>query len=151
MSSCNNSENPETKIISEKAETEVKVEKVVLAENKAEVKMNVEGMTCAMGCAKFIEEKVAALDGVVLSNVNFEEAKATFEYDKTAVSPEKIEAFINNIHDGQYKAKIAVNESVEMEVESNSGEQEESLSSVSERIDNISLPQLFTYLLKRMI
>lgn len=130
--------------------TEETVKKVVLAENKAEVKMKVEGMVCAMGCAKYIEEEVASLEGIALSKVNFEEGAATFEYDKTTMSPEKIADFINNIHDGQYKAKIAVNETPDIDVEGSSNENEESLGSVSERIDNISLPKLFTFLLKRL-
>jgi hypothetical protein len=53
--------------------TQQGVQKEVLAENKVEVKMEVEGMTCAMGCAKYIEEKVGGMEGVVASTVNFEE------------------------------------------------------------------------------
>lgn len=123
-----------------------KVEKTeVLAENKTEVKMEVEGMVCAMGCAKFIEDKVAGLNGVVKSHVNFEEGTALFEFDKTALSSEEIEKFINEIHDGQYKAKIATSEATIDQEESL--EKKETISSVSERI-NISIPGLFSYLIK---
>lgn len=133
---------------SNKVEKQMKTE--VLAENKAEVKMEVEGMVCAMGCAKYIEDKVAGLEGIVASKVNFEEGVATFEYDKTALSPESIVEFIDEMHDGQYKAKVASIEIPESEIENTSNESEESIGSVSERIDNISLPQLFTFLLKRL-
>ena len=130
------------------AKTEVKVKKDLLAENKAEVEMNVEGMVCAMGCAKFIEDKVADLNGIVLSQVDFENGKAKFEFDKTELTAQEIEEYINNIHDGQYKAKIASSKVIEAEVETSSNEDEESLGSVKERINNISLPKLFTYFLK---
>lgn len=119
----------------------------ILAENKTDVKMSVEGMVCAMGCAKFIEDKVASLEGIVESSVDFEEGTAYFEFDKTALSSEQIEDFINSIHDGQYKAKITSLE--KMEEQSSSEDSEESLSSVGERV-NINFPQLFTYFIKRI-
>jgi len=129
-------------------------QKEVLAENKVEVKMEVEGMTCAMGCAKYIEEKVGGMEGVVASTVNFEERIATFEFDKTTTSPEAIQDFISNIHDGQYKAKLASPDEVSTpeeneEVETNDDSEEEIVASVKERI-NLSFPQLFTYFTKQI-
>ena len=129
------------------AAPEKKVENDVLAENKVEVKMEVEGMTCAMGCAKYIEDKVGGMGGVIASNVDFEEKIATFKFDKTQTSPEDIQQFINDIHEGQYKAKIATSDS-NVEIEDNSdADQEEVVASVKDRV-NISFPQLFTYFIK---
>ena len=51
---------------------------------------NIEGMTCAMGCAKTIETKLADLDGVQKASVDFENKTATVEYDSAKQSPEKI-------------------------------------------------------------
>lgn len=135
--------------------SEKKIKTEVLAENKVEVKMEVEGMTCAMGCAKYIEEKVGDLDGVVASSVNFEEKIATFEFDKTTTSSEKIQEFISNIHDGQYKAKpISGDNAIDTKYDANedekaTAEENESVASVTERI-NISFPELFTYFIKRI-
>ena len=132
--------------------SEKKIKTEVLAENKVEVKMEVEGMTCAMGCAKSIEDKVGDLDGVVASSVNFEDKIATFEFDKTTTSPEKIQEFIGNIHDGQYSAKPVENEDANSEEKLDTDEntnKEKSVTSVSERI-NISFPELFTYFIKRI-
>jgi len=129
--------------------SEKKEKSEVLSENKGEVKMEVEGMTCAMGCAKYIEEKVGSMEGVVASTVNFEEKIATFEFDKTTTSPEAIQEFISNLNDGQYKAKIALSDSnVEID-EKNDADSEEATVSISERID-ISFPQLFTYFIKKI-
>ncbi len=129
------------------ATPEEKSENDVLAENKVEVKMEVEGMTCAMGCAKYIEDKVGGMGGIIASNVNFEEKMATFEFDKTQTSPEDIQQFINDIHEGQYKAKIATSDS-NLEIEDNSDTDEKEITaSVKERL-NISFPQLFTYFIK---
>lgn len=126
----------------------------ILAENKSAVDMKVEGMVCAMGCAKFIEEKVADLDGIVLSEVDFVEGTAHFEFDKTALNSDEIKTFINEIHDGQYKASIADSEGAEEEIEDSEEEQmdsedEETTISVREHV-NISFPELFTYFLKRL-
>jgi Cu+-exporting ATPase len=123
--------------------------KDILAENKVEVNMEVEGMTCAMGCAKFIEEKVGGLSGVVLSQVNFKEKTAHFTFDKTQTSTEEIEEYINNIHDGIYKAKAVSKEDSSSDQLKNSESEEESLSSVRESL-NISFPELFTYFIKRI-
>tara|TARA_B110000046_G_scaffold173759_1_gene196666 strand:- start:17656 stop:18150 length:495 start_codon:yes stop_codon:yes gene_type:complete len=144
----------ESKRSSDKAEvieissTEKKDNSEVLAENKVEVKMDVEGMTCAMGCAKYIEEKVGHMEGVVASNVNFDEKTATFEFDKTATSSEDIQEFINNIHDGQYKAEIATTD-LNVDIETSDAAEEDVMVLVNERI-NISFPQLFTYFIKKI-
>ena len=136
------------------AAPEEKQKKEVLAENKAEVKMAVEGMTCAMGCARYIEEKVEGMVGVVASTVNFDEKIATFEFDKTATSAEEIQEFISNIHDGQYKAVPVSEDSNGSEGDSESllddvENKDENVASVSSRI-NISFPELFTYFIRRI-
>ncbi|MEQ8623379.1 MAG: heavy metal-associated domain-containing protein [Vicingaceae bacterium] len=143
--SCQNPEETAAKV-----DTETESTKTVLAENKASVDMKVEGMVCAMGCAKFIEEKVSKLDGVVLSEVNFEEESAHFEFDKTNTSALEIEKFINDIHDGQYSAKIATKTAPESkEVKTTESDDKKSVGAVSESL-NFSFPELFTYFLKRI-
>ena len=42
---------------------------------------NIEGMTCAMGCAKTIENKLAHTNGVKSVTVDFEKTLATIEFD----------------------------------------------------------------------
>ena len=149
----------------------VKGKTEVLAENKSSVKMEIEGMVCAMGCAKYIEDKVADLDGILTSKVNFEAGIATFEFDKTVLSAKGIQQFINEIHDGQYKATLIKKDEG---TEEDSGELEEvveddgdvlelsapvenakkqengaPISSVREKL-NVSFPELLTYFLKQI-
>ena len=38
----------------------------------AKAEFGIEGMTCAMGCAKTIEKKMAKMDGVKSAKVDFE-------------------------------------------------------------------------------
>jgi len=146
FNSCNSA--PEEKAIPVKLDATAENKMVVPAENKEKVKMKVDGMVCAMGCAKFIEEQVADVNGVVSSEVDFEEGIAIFEFDKTATDAKKIETFINEIHDGQYKAIISMDEGATIE-DDNATENKSSLSSVRERF-TISFPELFTYFIKRL-
>lgn len=118
-----------------------------------EVDMKVEGMVCAMGCAKFIEDEVAGLDGVLSSSVDFETETAHFELDQNILSPAELEAFIDDIHDGQYQAEIVEAEN-KVEIEEQDQEEtvtssEEEISAVHERFQ-ITIPGLLSYFLKSL-
>lgn len=75
-------------------------EKVVLAEKIETIEVNIEGMTCEIGCAKLIESKVHKLEGVTLSKVNFEEKIGQFSFDSNKISKEEIVKNINGIAGG---------------------------------------------------
>lgn len=155
---CNSNEQSKTEAKEESQKTEV------LAENKTEVKLEIEGMVCAMGCAKYIEDEVAGLSGIVASKVDFEAGVGSFEFDKSAMTAEEIQSFISEIHDGQYKAKVVLDDEAEVPAEASEGKvptdatdadkakvakEESSISAVREKI-NISFPQLLTYFLKQL-
>lgn len=63
----------------------------------AKVEFGVEGMTCAMGCAKTIEKKIAKMDGVKSAKVDFEKRLAMVEYDEAKVSPESLEETVVSV------------------------------------------------------
>lgn len=117
---------------------------------KATVDMKVDGMVCAMGCAKFIEDQVAELDGVIKSEVVFEDGIAKFEFDKNVISSNELEQFIDEIHDGQYEAEILTGNEQEQPSKSNtSNGEDEEVVAVSEKFQ-ISFPQLLSYFLKSL-
>jgi periplasmic mercuric ion binding protein len=62
---------------------------------------NIEGMTCAMGCAKTIETKVASMEGVRKATVDFDNKTATIQYDAAVQSPEKIVELVESVADGK--------------------------------------------------
>ncbi|MGY5355251.1 heavy-metal-associated domain-containing protein [Wenyingzhuangia sp. IMCC45467] len=69
------------------------------------ISLNIEGMTCEIGCAKIIESKVSKLEGVAESKVDFEVNKGTFTYDINKTSKAVIVTTINSLLDGKtYKA-----------------------------------------------
>jgi periplasmic mercuric ion binding protein len=61
----------------------------------------IEGMSCAMGCAKVIETKVAAMEGVQKATVDFDKKTATIEYDAATQTPEKIVETVEAVADGK--------------------------------------------------
>jgi len=62
---------------------------------------NIEGMTCAMGCAKVIETKLAGLEGVQKATVDFDKKTATVEYDAAVQTPEKLVETVEAVADGK--------------------------------------------------
>ena len=78
--SCKNETSPEVKTV----ETEVSTEVAKLDPNAkyAKAEFGIEGMTCAMGCAKTIEKKIAKMEGVKSATVDFDRQLAMVEYDE---------------------------------------------------------------------
>lgn len=84
-------------------ETEVTAttEKIKAVAAKPETaSFKIEGMTCAMGCAKTIEKKLADMDGVQKATVNFDKKEATVEFDAAVLTPEKLYATVEGAADG---------------------------------------------------
>lgn len=94
-----------TVFVSCKKETEVKAEQTAVAKkpiaNTETTSFNIEGMTCAIGCAKTIETKLNGLDGVQKATVDFDKKTATIEYDATVQTPEKLATFVESVADGK--------------------------------------------------
>jgi len=65
-----------------------KVKKSTIPENAtlAKVEFNIEGMTCAIGCAAKIQKSLGNMDGVKNATVNFENKTAVVEYDVNQIN-----------------------------------------------------------------
>lgn len=93
--SCKNETSPETKIV-EVTKEEVK-EKVLNPDaNYVAAKFEIDGMTCAMGCAKVIEKNLAQMDGVKTVKVDFESKTADVEFDEEMVNKDLVIANVKN-------------------------------------------------------
>ena len=66
--------------------------------------MSIEGMTCAMGCARTIETELKNVDGVNSAVVDFESATASVEFNSGLVSETGLIDFVNDYRDGSFKA-----------------------------------------------
>lgn len=84
---------------------DVKAEKSeVLAQEVAadikKVSLDIEGMTCEIGCARTIQSKLSKTEGVKLAQVNFSEKKGLVEYDANIITEKEIIATVERIADG---------------------------------------------------
>jgi copper chaperone CopZ len=83
-------------------ETEVSnTKKEIASENLQTASFTIKGMTCAIGCAKTIQEELNGLDGVQTATVDFEKELATVSFDKTVLNPEKITKVVEATADGK--------------------------------------------------
>lgn len=78
-----------------------KVKKEFAVANLQTASFTIKGMTCAIGCAKTIQEELNGLDGVQKATVDFEKQLATVSFDKTILSPEKLTKVVEATADGK--------------------------------------------------
>ncbi|PKP13663.1 MAG: hypothetical protein CVU08_04250 [Bacteroidetes bacterium HGW-Bacteroidetes-3] len=96
--SCNNGK----KEVSDKKSG---LEKQEVAANYKTIEVEIEGMTCEIGCAKTIESKLSKTQGVTYSKVNFEGKVGYFTFDENKINQEDIAKKIAGIGGGAlYKA-----------------------------------------------
>lgn len=92
ITSCKNDAKPTTKNTQHTVSAEKDIQNI---------EVNIEGMTCEIGCAKLIESKISKLEGVTASKVNFEEKVGTFTFDASKTSSKEIVKNINGIAGGE--------------------------------------------------
>jgi len=61
----------------------------------------IEGMSCAIGCAKTIEKELSEMDGVQKASVDFDSKKAVIEFDATKQTPENFVKVVEATADGK--------------------------------------------------
>ena len=77
------------------------VTKDQLAEvNLKKVSLNIEGMTCEIGCARTIQSKLSKKEGVTFAEVNFVKKKGVVEYDANKISENDIVKTVEEIAGG---------------------------------------------------
>ena len=99
MVSCKNESQPEVKTI--EVETASKTVKKELNPNAtyAKAEFTIDGMTCAIGCARTIEKKLAHMDGVKSATVDFGRRLAMVEYDEAMVNHISLEETVIKVAD----------------------------------------------------
>ncbi|MEO8240403.1 MAG: heavy metal-associated domain-containing protein [Flavobacterium sp.] len=78
-----------------------KEHKAIAPENVQTASFTIEGMTCAVGCAKTIEQELSDLDGVEKATVDFDKKTATVTFDKTVQNPENLTKTVQETGDGK--------------------------------------------------
>ncbi|MGG5507692.1 MULTISPECIES: heavy-metal-associated domain-containing protein [unclassified Myroides] len=80
-------------------------ESTEVAGNMEEATFQIEGMTCALGCAKMIEGKLTGLQGVKEATVDFESKTATVIFDDAKQNGESLTQTVQKIANGSYKVE----------------------------------------------
>ncbi len=93
MFSCNISQK-ENENIKGKIDAKSKVE------NFKKIEIEIEGMTCEIGCAKLIESKLSKTEGVKYAKVSFEEKLGRIEYDANIINQKQFNNLVQSIAGG---------------------------------------------------
>ena len=72
----------------------------IAAENLETTNFSIEGMTCEVGCANTIENKLANANGVSEAKVDFESKMTTITFDKTQQNIESLTKIVEKIGGG---------------------------------------------------
>ena len=100
--SCKKEEDKSLALIKAQAKKEApKEHKAIAVENVQTASFTIEGMTCAMGCAKTIEKELSNLDGVEKATVDFDKKTATVVFDKTVQNPDNLTKVVQATGDGK--------------------------------------------------
>jgi len=95
--SCKNEVQPETKTV--EAEEVKEMNKIDENALIAKAEFNIEGMSCAIGCAKVIEKKLSEMEGVKTAKVDFDKKMAMVEYDEAKVTTSSLEETVTKTSD----------------------------------------------------
>ncbi len=71
-----------------------------VAENLRQVKVDIKGMTCEIGCARLIQSKLYKTDGVNFAKISFEDSSGIVSFDQNRLSEDQIKAIIENTAGG---------------------------------------------------
>lgn len=99
--SCKKEEDKSLAVINKEQTAAPKQHKAIAAENLQTASFKIEGMTCAMGCAKTIEQKLTDLEGVEKATVDFDKKTATVSFDKTVLNQENLTKVVQETGDGK--------------------------------------------------
>jgi len=78
-------------------ETEVSTPELDPNATYVKAEFTIEGMTCAIGCAKQIEKKIASMDGVKTATVDFDKKLAMVEFDNAKVTTASLEETVKKV------------------------------------------------------
>lgn len=85
----------------ENVESDSKSKSPIADEKVETASFNIEGMTCAIGCAKTIEKELTELEGVQEATVDFDNKLAKVSFDASKQTPESIVKVVEATADGK--------------------------------------------------
>ncbi|MCX6172960.1 MAG: heavy metal-associated domain-containing protein [Flavobacterium sp.] len=100
-----------SKLVEETKETTTEQKTATVAAKPETASFKIEGMTCAIGCAKTIETKLSKMNGVQKAAVDFDKKEAIVNFDAAVLSSKDIVDAVQTTGDGEtYKVlEVKVN------------------------------------------
>lgn len=83
------------------APVDAQAETASVAAKPETASFKIDGMVCAVGCAKTIEKKLASLEGVTKASVDYDKKEATIEFDAAKQTPEQLVKTVEKVGDGK--------------------------------------------------
>lgn len=96
LMNCKNEAKPEVKAVEVETES---VKELDPNATYAKAEFTIDGMTCAIGCAATIQNKISKMEGVKSATVDFDKKLAMVEYDNAKVTPLLLEETVTNVAD----------------------------------------------------
>lgn len=100
--SCNKNTGENVSVRNEKVE--------VIAENLKNIEVEIEGMTCEIGCARLIQSRLSKTNGIKFVQVSFENKLGDISYDENIISKKEIMEEIEKVAGGDTYKVLAINE-----------------------------------------
>lgn len=90
----------------------------VIAQDLRQVKVDINGMTCEIGCARLIQSKLYKADGVTFAKISFEDSSGIVKFDQNRISEDGIKKIIEKTAGGDIYSVLAVHDVVDQQDES---------------------------------
>ncbi len=85
-------------------------EQKLVAEDLHQVKVDIKGMTCEIGCARLIQSKLYKADGVSFAKVSFEDSSGVVSFDQNRISQDEIKQIIERTAGGEIYSVASIEE-----------------------------------------
>lgn len=82
--------------------------KLAVAEDLKKVDVEIEGMTCEIGCARLIESKLSKAEGVRFVKVDFEKKLGRIEYDAKLIDEKELANIITRAGGGDLYKVVGI-------------------------------------------
>lgn len=101
-----------------KQEVKEALDTEVIAQDLRQVKVDINGMTCEIGCARLIQSKLYKADGVTFAKISFEDSSGIVKFDQNRISEDGIKKIIEKTAGGDIYSVLAVHDVVDQQDES---------------------------------
>lgn len=110
--------------------------------------MQIEGMVCAMGCAKTIEDKLNETEGILSATVDYSEEKCELEYDASKINDKEIIALIQSVNGkDHYKVNSFSSQVLQKSVSGEAPDtKDDDSESILQGLPEIKFPNIFSFI-----